>query len=118
MPSNKYTRITQGLRRSQASIVMQFRSGHIVLNKYLHRITKGDTPQCPSCRSEEESVHHYLFECLTWRHKRWNMGKKLGKTAKSLSYILSSKKGVEELLKFVGRTEQFKNTFGDVDPTN
>jgi ribonuclease HI len=36
MPSNKYNRLTEGLRRLQASLIMQLRTGHVVLNKYLH----------------------------------------------------------------------------------
>jgi hypothetical protein len=45
------------------------------------------------------------------------MGKKLGRKAKSLSHILTNRIAVTELLKYIGRTKQFKNTFGEVDPT-
>jgi hypothetical protein len=62
--------------------------------------------------------HHYLFDCPTWKHERWSMGKNLGRNAKSLSFVLSNRKGVEELLKLVGRTERLKSTFGEVDPTS
>jgi ribonuclease HI len=70
MPSNKDKRLTEGLRRLQASLIMQLRTGHVVLDKYLHRISKSDTPRCPSCHHEEESIHHYIFNCPTWKHER------------------------------------------------
>jgi hypothetical protein len=44
------------------------------------------------------------------------MSKKMGRKLKSLSHILTSKSGIAVLLKYVGRTERFKNTFGEVDP--
>jgi ribonuclease HI len=116
MPSNKYRELTRGLRQAQASIIIQFRMGHIALNQYLHRITKSETPWCPSCQHDEETIHHYLFDCPTWRHERWHMSKKLGRKSKSLSHILTSESSIAELLKYVGRTEKFKNTFGEVNP--
>jgi hypothetical protein len=44
------------------------------------------------------------------------MGKKLGKYVKSMDHILS-KKGIEEVLKYMGRTERFKHSNDEVDPT-
>jgi hypothetical protein len=46
------------------------------------------------------------------------MGKKLGRKAKLLSHILTNRIAITELLKYIGRTEQLKNTFGEVDPTH
>ena len=77
---------------------------HVPLNAYLHRINKIDIPLCPSCGLDSESVHHYLFDCLVWRAEHWRMGKALHE-AKSLWQVLSSEKGVGELLGFLGRTE-------------
>jgi hypothetical protein len=45
------------------------------------------------------------------------MVKELGWNTKSLAYILSKQKGIVKLLKYVGRTERFKNTYGEVDPS-
>jgi hypothetical protein len=62
-------------------------------------------------------MHHYLFDCSTWKYERWDMGKTLGRNAKLMEYILSNEKGIKKLLKFVRRTERFKHTNGEVDPT-
>jgi hypothetical protein len=35
----------------------------------------------------------------------------------SYMYILNNQKGMVELLKYIGRTKRYKNTFGEVDPT-
>ena len=45
------------------------------------------------------------------------MGKALGHKAKSLWHVLSSVKGIDELLRFLGRTERFKATYSpDITP--
>jgi hypothetical protein len=61
-------------------------------------------------------IAHYLFDCMMWSHKQWSMGKKLGCNVKFLAYIFNNQRGVAELLKY-RRTECFKNTFSEVDPT-
>jgi hypothetical protein len=45
------------------------------------------------------------------------MGKQLGWNTKSMVHILGKEKGIEEVLKYMGRTEQFKSSNGEVDPT-
>ena len=107
----------KGLSREQASILTQLRTGHISLNKYLFRIGKTNDPTYTACQQDKESVHHYLFDCLAWKHKRWHMGRKLGNKAKLLKCMLGSKMGVEETLKFIGHTGQLKCTFSDVSPS-
>ena len=102
---NKFQKLIVGLGRAQASLITQMHTGHILLNAYLHRINKIDTPLCPSCGLDSESVHHYLFDCLAWRAECWCISKALGCEAKSLWHVLSSEKGVGELLGFLGRTE-------------
>ena len=114
LPSKKFQKLIANLARTQASLLTQFRVGHIPLNAYLHRITKIDSPQCTHCDSAGETTHHFLFDCPAWRHERWLMGQALGRDAKSLRHILNSKHGAGELMKFVGRTGRLKASHGDV----
>ena len=114
MPSKGFRKLTSKLSRAQASILIQLRSGHIPLAKHLFRISKVPSLVCPSCQSDEESVHHFLFNCPTWRHECWFMGRTLGPKAKSADHVLNSQKGVEVLLKFVGSTGWLKHPAGDV----
>ena len=117
MLSNKYQKLIAEYGRVQASMVTQLRTGHVPLNAYLHRIDKIDSPLFPHCSLDSKSVHHFLFNCRAWRAKCWCMGKVLGHEAKSLRHVLSSAKGIDELLRFLGRTEQFKVMYGpDIVP--
>ena len=114
MPSNRFHKLMSKLSRAQASILTQLRSRHIPLAKHLFRISKVPSPVCPSCQSDEESVHNFLFDCPTWWHERWFMGRSLGSKAKSVDHVLSSQKGVEVLLKFVRSTGRLKHPAGEV----
>ena len=114
MPSNGFRKLASKFSRAQASTLIQFRSGHIPLAKHLFRISKALSPVCPSCQSDEETVHHFLFDCPTWQHERWSMGRALGPKAKSADHILNNQKGVEVLLKFVGSTGRLKHPAGDI----
>jgi len=109
MPSNGFRKLTEGLSRAQTSILVQLRTGHIALNAYLHRITKADSPTCPSCNQDDETVHHFLFDCPTWRHERWQLSQALGWDSKLVTCVLNSLKGVKAVLKYVGRTGRLKS---------
>ena len=76
----------------------------MLLNKYLHHFVRVDSPQFPVHDDMEETIHHFLFDCLAWIHGRWHMAKKLGKNVKSLAHILGSREGMEQLSKFIEGT--------------
>ena len=105
-----------GLSRGQASIIMQLQASHVLLGKHLFCINKADTTTCPSCQQDKASVHHYLFNCLTWRHERWHMGWSLGRKAKLVDCVLNTPKGIKEVIRFVGRMGRFMSTFGEILP--
>ena len=117
-PFNKFRKLSERLSRSQASLMMQLRTGHIPLNFYLHRIKKSATRRCESCwgiaRLEiTETVIHFLFECQAYAAERYDMDRALGRQSRDFQGIMSSLEGVKELLKYVGRTARFKKTLGD-----
>src|SRR6266481_7875701 len=80
---------------------------HPLLQKYLHRISKAESPACPLCELDEETVHHYLFDCPAHSHARFSLAQTLGRKSKSLSYVLSHKKATKPLLKFIQETGRF-----------
>ena len=45
-PSKKYLKATGFMPKSRSGVLFQLRTGHIVLNKHLHRINKSDSPNC------------------------------------------------------------------------
>jgi len=115
-PLKSFFKISATLSRSQYSLIVQIRTGHFPLMKYLHRINRADTPNCPNCvhPPAEETVHHYLFECPAYINERWAMTLKLGRNAKSMEYIMNNKDALHELLKYMGKTKRLKELFGDV----
>jgi hypothetical protein len=56
---------------------------------------------------------HFLFKCQAYAAERYNMDRALGHYSRDLQGILATLGRIKELLKFVGRTERFKNTLGD-----
>ena len=112
MPSNKYQKLIAEYGRAQASLVTQIRTRYMPLNAYLHCINKINSPLCPHCGLDSESMHHFLFDCQAWRAECWCIGKALGCKAKSLQHVLSSARGIDELLRFLVRMEWFKAMYG------
>ena len=45
-------------------------TGHIGLNKHLHRINRSDTSNCPNCTDTEETVAHYISQCPAYSRIR------------------------------------------------
>ena len=82
LPSNKFRKLMVECSRAQASLIIQFRMGHVPLNTYLHRISKTDQPLCSFCERGNETVHHYLFDCTAWAHERWLLGQGMGRASK------------------------------------
>ena len=117
-PFNKFRKTISVLSRSQSSLLIQLRTGHIPLNSYLHCIKKSDTRRCANCWDARrgsiiETVIHYLFECQAYAEERFDLDKALGRYSRDLKGILASLDKIKELLKYVGRTGRFKTTLGD-----
>lgn len=117
-PFNKFRKISNALSRSQSSLLIQLRTGHIPLNSYLHRINRSDHRRCASCWEAgrgtiTETTIHYLFECQTYAAERFDMDRALGRRSRDLQGIMTDMDGIKELLKYVGRTARFKATLGD-----
>ena len=114
MLSKAFRKLVKGMSQVQASLLMQFRAGHIPLNKYLHRIGRSSTPECTACKQGEETVHHYLLDCIAWRHERWHLGKALCRSSKSIKEISSTRKEAIKLMKFIHRTARFRAIYSEV----
>ena len=57
MLSKGFRVLTTELSRAQTSLLVQLRTGHLLLNSYLHRILKVSSLQCPSCHEAPETDH-------------------------------------------------------------
>ena len=112
--SASFLRATDGMTRAQASILMQLRTGHAPLQRFLHRIDRVDSPHCPACQGEDEMVNHYLFDCPVHAHAWHGLSRKLGWLSKSLCHLLGNWRVFKTMLKYVGETGRFRGTYGEL----
>jgi len=119
LPSDDYLHIVDQLRRNQASLLIQLRTGHIPLNVVLHRIKRSETPDCPHCKNGiRETIHHYLLTCPHYETARRQLRVKLPRDSTSIPYLLSARNRIPHLLRYIGNTNCLKETFGEVHPTD
>lgn len=64
------------LPRPACSIMVQLRTGHIPLAKYLHRFGRSQTPNCRICQTPE-TIEHYLRSCRRYDCERTQLRKAL-----------------------------------------
>ncbi|KAF8576256.1 hypothetical protein K439DRAFT_1397501, partial [Ramaria rubella] len=55
-------KVTSKLSQKQTWLLLQLCTGHVPLNKHLHRIGKTISPHCQHCPNKE-TVHHFLLLC-------------------------------------------------------
>ncbi len=66
----KHTRILyDNLKRNEARILAQLRTGMARINGYLHQIGAAETEAC-ACGQARETIKHFLFHCLQWQTQR------------------------------------------------
>ena len=116
LPSHSFLAATNHLSRAETSVLMQLRTGHIPLNAFLHRIGWADSPTCPVCQHTDETIHHYLFDCLGHTHARHSLARAMGQNSKSIRH-LGNWRSYKSVLKYIHTTGRFKNIYGDL-PTH
>ncbi|KAG2063387.1 hypothetical protein BDR04DRAFT_936807, partial [Suillus decipiens] len=94
--------------------IFQLRTGHIALNKHLHRIRKTPSAKCEKCNAHEETVHHFLLVCQSFIRQRNKLREEVGPRNCNLRYLLNEDKGMRATLKYIARTKRMEQSFGDV----
>ena len=113
-PFSSFRKRTHALTRSQASLMIQLRSGHIPLNGYLSRINRADSDLCQACLEEDENfqcretVKHFLFECTAYNKEREELTKQVSRRHLNLKDIMSDADRMKALAQYVNRTGRFK----------
>ncbi|KAG2130392.1 hypothetical protein DEU56DRAFT_717654, partial [Suillus clintonianus] len=90
------------------------RTGHIALNKHLHRLNKSPSQFCPHCPRSTETVHHFILVCRKYRVERHTLAVALGRQSTSLSYLLANKEALPHLLQFINSTKRLISIYGEV----
>lgn len=108
LPSKKHCEKLGELSRKGACIWTQLKTGHIGLNKHLHRIKVVQSPKCPSCKTYDESVEHYLLHCDAYRQERIEMKRKIRGRTKDLGRLLGNHRNAEAVIDYVTKTGRLK----------
>jgi hypothetical protein len=118
LPCSKFIKSMKPFKRGSVSIMIQLRTGHIMLNKFLHHIGKTESTDCPHCRligrANEETVCHYIFECPAYARERHKLTMKYGRKASSFKFLLNDEDAMRDVIKFIASTGRFKNTSRDL----
>jgi len=109
-PSSEFRNASKTLKRAEVSIMTQLRTGHVPLQSYLHRFKLEESPICPSCRKEPETVTHYLKFCESHKEARREMRRELGRDVEVGLELLGGKKHIRTILRYVKRTGRFEET--------
>jgi ribonuclease HI len=83
--SRSTLRALSKLPRSHCSIIVQLRSGHIALRKYLARFARAEDPLCPTCHLPE-SVDHFLLICKRFNKQRKELFKSIHAIDKKINH--------------------------------
>lgn len=115
MPSTRFRKMQVEMTKGQAALYIQLRTGHAPLNKHLHKLKAKDSPVCTGCNMAHETVKHYLLDCPATSRIRAKMMYELGTETRSITMLLSNKKALKPLLKFIGRSGRFGEAFGTME---
>jgi hypothetical protein len=108
LPSKKHCEKLGELSRKGASIWTQLRTGHVGLNKHLHRIKVVDSPKCGNCKIFDESVEHYLLHCRAYKQERIAMKRRVKGGTKDIGRLLGNQSNAEAVVDFVIETGRLK----------
>ncbi|KAE9383953.1 hypothetical protein BT96DRAFT_770724, partial [Gymnopus androsaceus JB14] len=94
--------------------LVHLRTGHCYLYTHLHRIGKINLPDCPACKREPETVHHYLLQCPAHRGARARLRAEIGAKNMFMEKLLNDRDSLKPLFQFINNTGRFRNTFGGI----
>jgi len=92
IPSSRFRKTTQDLPCAQVSLLVQLRTGHMLLQKHLHRLIKVSSPKCLACHSRDKTIHHYLMTFWAYSSLRNQMERALRWGVQLIGTLLSNPK--------------------------
>jgi len=112
-PSHNFRRITAHIPRKHASILIQLRTGHVPLQRYLYMIGKTESALCPACGGHEETVRHFLLVCPTYDENRHRLGRTIDVSGVRMDVLLNDPKAFPALFRFIHDSKRFQDAYGD-----
>jgi ribonuclease HI len=108
LPSKKHCAKLGELTRKGASIWTQLKTGHVGLNKHLHRIKVVESPKCARCKIYNESVEHYLLHCKAYKRERITMKRSTKGGTKDIGRLLGNQRNAKAVVDYVIETGRLK----------
>ena len=90
LPGTHTKKIYDTLRRKEANVLIQLRTGMARLNRYLYCIKATDSDLC-QCGTAKETVKHFLFRCPRWDNLKQGLLVKTEDKRGNLSFYLGGK---------------------------
>jgi hypothetical protein len=90
LPGRHTIKLYNSLKKREAGILSQLRTGMAHLNGYLYTIGATDSDIC-ACGYAKETVKHFLFRCIKWDGLRTQMIRQAGNRGGNLSFHLGGK---------------------------
>eukprot|EP00918_Siedleckia_nematoides_P067420 GHVU01146787.1.p1 GENE.GHVU01146787.1~~GHVU01146787.1.p1 ORF type:complete len:468 (+),score=28.56 GHVU01146787.1:74-1405(+) len=112
--SRTFWKISRELPRRLSSILVQLRTGHIPLQKHLHRIQRANSDICPCCKLHPETVFHYLMMCPVHKGPRASLRRNFSNRDWNLSSLLNRPESLEHLARYINTTGRFQHVMGDL----
>ena len=116
LPWGNFATLTSNLPCRHASALMQLRTGHVPLNHHLAHIKKVESPTCPKCNANFETIQHYILVCPVYRAARWLLEWKVRQQQMQLEYLLTNAKSIPNLFFFLSNTKRLQQVFGNLMP--
>jgi hypothetical protein len=90
LPGRHTRTLYDPLKRKEAEVLVQLRTGMARLNSFLHNIGVVESDTC-ECGQASETVEHFLFRCTKWTTQREGMLKCSQTKMGNLSFFLGGK---------------------------
>jgi hypothetical protein len=87
IPGKHTLRLYGALTSDQAATLIQARTGHCRLNRYLARIGLVDSALC-ECERGEETIRHVILSCARWAEERKELRTVAKQRAGDVSFLL------------------------------
>ena len=123
LPGKHTQLLYNSLKRREANVLAQLRTGMSCLNGYLHQIGASETDQC-TCGRAKETVKHFLFRCSQWDQQRLRLLEQTETRRGCLSFFLGGRAASEPEKQWkpnisaVQATIQYAIATGRLNPTN
>ena len=117
LPSKDFPQLVSKLPRRHASLLFQLRSGHAPLNAHLFKIGVADTPYCPTCKQEHETIFHFIRACPTYRTQRERLQARFKGRDPPLRFLLTNAEALRPLFEYIHDTKRLQETYKELRDT-